>query len=354
MSMMQYQTLYTTWPALVEIITNTKYKNFSDAVFDYFEIILDLSKGEYELLENDPYFQAIWNRYYSANRVIDNHKSFFDDFEDQLSDGVCRDIIILNKGAEYCEDIRDKKGVLVVSDKNLDILNRLFLSNEINLYPSESFKGEIEKGYLDGWEAFWVKQERCAPSHFTTNAAVIFDKFLFVASIENGIKNVISLVKTLINPKFEGIFDLTIVTKKNDIFTHEVLSKWIDVIINKLNQATGKTFNLEIIIHDGPNLHDRYLNTNHFTIKVGSNFQAFDNTRFGLVKERQKVEIEGNLAFIKHQHTNGFLHDLNDNIYYILPNIKGNKKYDPKVDTKVPGSCFIYSRKNNRLFYKYC
>ncbi len=351
--MIQYQTLYTTWPALVEIMTNSKYKNFSDAVFDYFEIILDLSKGDYESLAHDPYFQTIWNRYYAANRVIDNHKSFFDDFEDQLSDGLCRDIIILNKEADYCDEIRNKKGVLVLSEKNLDILNHLFLSNEINLLPQQSFKGEKEIGSLDGWEAFWIKQDRCAPCHFTTNAAVIFDKFIFEDSIENGVRNVVSLVKTLIHPKYEDAFDLTIVTKKSNIFNHETLSKWLEVLIVKLQEETGKDFNLEFILHEGPNLHDRYLNTNHFTIKVGTNFQAFDKKHFDLVKERQKVEIKGNLAFIKHQHSHGFLHDLNENFHFVMPNVKGNCKYDPKVDKKVPDRCFSYSKKQNRLFYKY-
>ena len=362
---MNYPKLYTTTSGLKTILSSPQYKLLSKVVFDWFDVMTPLDLNAIAELESDEYlWPLVLSRLNSAangTRQIGDMKLDSATYvRNQSVDDISSDYFISSESPEDCEKLRNQTGIFVVSDQDISPLEVLFqfvndLPDAGTLYTANSTIGT-----QDGWDQALNGYYPFNAKAFPTNAAVIYDKYIFASSVQIVGKRLAGLCNAMISPQLKERFQLTIVTSQKDTRDLQRLpimnpQDFFSTLKSKIENGLQRKIDLQIVFHDSTGLckgfHDRYIHTAYYTLYSGYGYSPFDNGNPASLFHRTTFTFQGNFAFLKLQNNRGGLHFAQANHNIICA--EKRRFINWQAGSTVPNTPYYFGDCENRLFYNF-
>ncbi len=265
---MALQTIYCSKAIFEKIVDNlegAKELNILNTIlYEYSDVILDLSEEDFENKINEYPYKAFRNR--PANR-IETLPEFFGKIQDENLEEFSTDIFLLDKSNDFLNNVRIGKGIFMFNPSELGIINDyykpleyVFLKNGNNTFRD--------------WTTL-LKAKSLSP----INSALIIDNFLIDSNYDRTKKtNIFNILSTLIPRDLTIPFHLTLVVINADNSITESKAK---IVVNELEEFINKELRIiakiGLVTHTDRNkFHKRAILTNHFFMYSDKGFDIFN------------------------------------------------------------------------------
>lgn len=280
------QTIYTSFDALDEtFLFREEYAEHAilhDIILEYSDVMVDLEDDEFEKkVEENPFLKALVKR---ENKYTFSLRSFFVDIEAQNLDEFPHDIFILDKTKEYCAELMEKYGVLVMPNTDLSGIKHLTVRHRKDLRKNEPLQHEQKKG----WQAFFAQS-----NPYPVNSLILIDNYIF-KKIDSGIRNLVEIIRSVLPEDLDCTFEILIITDNRDgRYTKEKIEKILNQIENKISGIKDYPVSVGIVLSGRINdeLHQRIILTNYHLIKTDKGFNVFDSK--GRSSHPEDITMEG-------------------------------------------------------------
>jgi hypothetical protein len=269
---MEGQTVYSSYELLDEVFV---FKNDSDdhsflydIINDHSHVMLDLTDQEFDkLIVKNPYIKALLKRPSKKTYPL---KEYFNQIETADLSQHARDIFLLNKTSEICNNLMNVSGVLTLCSETLSEIKILTKRNYRSYSKGQASASDNNSG---AWRNFFGEYNLNP-----LNSIVVIDNFLF-NKIELGKRNLISLIKAVLPERLEISFQILIVlNNKEGKFSTEKLNKIKHDIETELKSDVQYQIDVSIVTYlsKKEEFHKRVIVTNYHLISADYGFDVFD------------------------------------------------------------------------------
>jgi hypothetical protein len=188
-----------------------------------------------------------------------------------------KDIFILDRPGNECDELQNKFGVVVLSTSTLDKMPAF-------CDPDEEFEKTKEQVSASrGW--FPLFRER---KYVPSNSALIIDSYFFSNKIEVALENLLEITKALCNEPLAIPFQIFIIaSNEKNVLTKKVLVDFKKTFEEKVNSQVKSEVHLGIaVIKQKTDLHERYIFTGYTRYKTERSFSCFEKSRIIPTKEQ--------------------------------------------------------------------
>jgi hypothetical protein len=260
---------------------------------------------ENEFLKHPNLYTIITN-FSSYDEVLESEEAalFFNDivqesrvaefvYLPELTDSECLESCLNNGGFKMflmefetakCQQLEEQYGYRFISSTQIEDKWSKFERNKIIEKTLALPVDDKDEDVFNSWD------DLKGLSTFPNNSIVISDKYILSDKSHSHLKdNILPLLEAIIPQYYKGILSVTILSeeilsqkkgqslKDNAVAVHQLLNR----IFAKHKQLKIKFsivgFDKYFISGDQPNIHDRHIYTNYFTIKSGIGFNLFNN-----------------------------------------------------------------------------
>lgn len=278
------------------------------------DIYFDLSPQQInEVRKKDSYFESILETgvdgYYSTS-ILD---CGYNEFINSSHNNWISPIVFFSKDDEDCIKLKQKFGIYAVNEHSLISLEKDFREDGFS----------TKKGEENSWNSHFTD------NNFICNSLILTDKYVLTKKWAYEF-DVVPILNKILPKTLDIPFQIGVFSSESKGLTTENQCKKLITEIQKIRPDLN--FKLTLFKVDNDDLHDRYIITNYFWIKVGSGFDLIKRDDYYKTIATHTTEVELNYPFVqekKRYKRDTFENMLRDTVKIRnnASNIKGTRNY---------------------------